>query len=139
MAGLLDFLRPGLHRWFMERLRRIAVFLLILAVLPWGAYSGVRVSTSGASVGEVGVAQFLNGTENAAVPNEDPQAAFVAPAQKRCRTAALFGSPCGPHVTLSTTTITFDNPTSGQEVFRGPAKRLAAVVPSGPLDPPRVC
>jgi len=41
---------------------------------------------------------------------------------------ALFGSPCGPDVTLSATKIVFGNPSSRQAVFRDPAGD-----PSGPI------
>ena len=134
---MLDIQDLGLPRSFMAFLGRITKFLLVLAVLPWGAYSVAGTSPSVVWVDMISVAQLVDLTDRADVGSRDPDLAIVAPVKKRCRTAALFGSPCGPDVTLSATKVVFGNPTSRPAVFRDPAGWLAGVEPSGPHDPPR--
>jgi len=106
----------------MAFLGRITKFLLVLAVLPWGAYSVAGTSPSVVWVDMISVAQLVDLTDRADVGSRDPDLAIVAPVKKRCRTAALFGSPCGPDVTLSATKVVFGNPTSRQAVFRDPGR-----------------
>lgn len=104
----------GLHRLNMNRLRQIAIFLLILAVLPWGAYSSARASHAAPDIGTVSaMAQAIPAEGAGAFSDQSPETKF-APMQKRCRTAALFGSPCGPQVTLTISIITFGIPLSGK-------------------------
>jgi hypothetical protein len=112
----------------MSVLRRLALVVLILAVLPWGAYAqgwggaGTPVALGGKVVG----------------PDDDGAAPKFLGKPKRCRTAMLLGAACGPDMALVALPL-FAEPILALVRFlpdRGHRGRHQ--VPEGALDPPRL-
>jgi hypothetical protein len=123
----------------MALFRSLAIFILVLAVMPWGAYSGALASQS-----------RLQQTPGLAIADSDaaPVAVsigglrvgtFVAPKPKRCRTAVLIGSPCGPDIALPGSALSLDLTDADNAVLSAGGTQLTGVKPAGSLDPPRPC
>lgn len=123
----------------MAMLRSLAILILVLAVLPWGAYSGALASqsrfqqTSGLAVEDseaapvaVSIGGLRDGTS-------------VVPKPKRCRTAVLIGSPCGPDIALLGSALSLDLTVDDNAVLPAGGTQLTGVKPAGSLDPPRSC
>lgn len=113
--------------------------MLVLAVLPWGAYSGALASqslpqqNSGLAVADSDaayVAVSIGGLHGGT---------FVAPKQKRCRTAVLIGSPCGPDIAFLGSALSLDLTVDDDAVLPAGGTQLTGVTPPGSLDPPRSC
>lgn len=66
-------------------LRHVLIPVLMVLMLPWGAFGSVA-----APAGVTGVA-----TDQAAGPD-----AAVAPGKRKCRSGVLPGSPCGPDLAV---------------------------------------
>ena len=135
----VDTRATEMHCQPMAVLRQIAIFLLVLAVLPWGAYSGGLAPTQMVKP-DSHVAAYAEPLKHGTNVSSDTQTGpFLATVTKRCRTAALFGSACGPDLALPLTTVTGGNPMKGKDVFRKSVVWPLTVEPSVPLAPPRLC
>lgn len=123
----------------MAALRSVAILLVVLTVLPWGAFSGALAAQARPLAGwSVTVA----GADTRPVlrsPDEPQDAAFVAPAPKRCRTAGLIGSSCGLDIALAKGMDPLAPATARWQSYRQARKVLVGVTPPGSLDPPRFC
>ena len=86
----------------MSVLRLIAILVLVLAVMPWGAFYGAQAfpyltqRDPGKVIADPSVAR--------ATVSTDGQRGAAALSQ-RCRTAILVGSPCGPDIVLPRSVI----------------------------------
>ena len=89
----------------MFALRLIAILVLVLAVMPWGAFYGVQASPyltqrdPGKVIADPSVARATVSTDG------QRGVAALSPKPKRCRTAILVGSPCGPDIVLPRSVI----------------------------------
>ena len=116
--------------WF----RSLALLLLVLAVMPWGAYSGATTLQSGVQqdAGFVGA-----GPDSAVSSGEFRNGIAFAPKPKRCRTAILLGAPCGPDLALPGSVLSPDLTGVDDAVLLAGETQLAGVKLAGSLDPPR--
>jgi hypothetical protein len=123
----------------MNLLRSIATSILILTVLPWGAYSGAYASHS--QFQQSPVATLSNSDLLLViVSNEAEQnATFVSAVPKRCRTAVLIGSACGPDIAPPGPAISLDPFVASNSVPHASETRLVGKAPIGTRDPPRFC
>ncbi|TGD67134.1 hypothetical protein EYC08_00185 [Tabrizicola sp. WMC-M-20] len=120
-------------------LRSFARLLLVLAVLPWGAYSGAMAAQS-APPQDAGFADAGPVSAGVAVTGGDLRDGMAfAPKPKRCRTAVLLGTPCGPDLALPGSALSPDLTDVANAVLPADGSRLAGVKPAGSLDPPRAC
>ncbi|WP_103335258.1 hypothetical protein [Pseudotabrizicola formosa] len=123
----------------MVWLLSIARLLLVLAVLPWGAYSGAAALPSGDHQAAV-VAAAGPEPAGAAVSGDDRRDGLdFASKPKRCRTAVLLGAPCGPDLALPGSAPSPDLPGGEDALLPADGVQLAGVTPAGSLDPPRAC
>lgn len=125
----------------MSMIRSIAILILVLAVLPWGAFSAVFVPRANVMVQpetnfvsvEPDQAQFL-------MAQDDGRGlAIIAPQQKRCRTATLIGASCGPDVLLPTTGAQLAPVVATDVVLPADAPPPIEAAPMNEPDPPRFC
>lgn len=125
----------------MSMIRSIAILILVLAVLPWGAFSAVFVhrasvmaqpETNFTSV-EPDQAQFLSAQD------DGRGWAIVAPPQKRCRTAALIGAACGPDVALPASGAQLAPVVATDLVLPADTPPPIEAAPMNEPDPPRFC
>lgn len=121
----------------MAHIRALAVFLLVLTMLPWGAYSAVNAAAL-----PVGHAQSISATDlclagdMVGTNQSEPRAANLP---RHCRTGVLIGSPCGPDLALLGN-ATAPNLIGAHSVrFRITTARLVGVPPTATLDPPISC
>jgi hypothetical protein len=123
----------------MRVLHSVAILLLVLVMLPWGAYSGARVPASTAQ--KVSLEAFEDEVGDLIVEvaeARDERTALAVQKAKECRTASLPGSPCGPDVGLLSSSTS--GPTSAPHDAKRPDGRLlSGLTPPGILDPPRSC
>lgn len=113
----------------MKPLRALLLVLLVVAVLPWGAFASAH------AVPVPGDTQRDASTQIMDIPTQNEAAAIGL--QRRCHGPALPGSPCQPdHVLLP---VQDAMPERGSAVvLRLKAGRAGSgLPPSGPLDPPR--
>lgn len=133
-------------------LRSLARIVLILAILPWGAYSPAHAAQFAR------VAQFSSAQSDAARPQNvaesgaesgtplsvipippQPIRAQFTLAKKHCRTMSLLGSSCGPDVALGAVARVY----GPSAVRRVPpvfdAVTLIGAAPLRVLDPPKFC
>jgi hypothetical protein len=107
-------------------LRRFALLVLILAVLPWGAYAHAWAAP--APVLSIDAAMSA---DDGAVPTK-----FMGK-PKRCRTALLLGAACGPDVSLVLSAWVIKPRLVLGEVEQARERLLVDRAPEGALDPPR--
>ena len=121
----------------MVIVRSIAIFILILAVMPWGAYTTARAAQIQQ---QTRIAAAIHDTDQiAASPDTQQTVASVAPMRKRCHGPALLGSPCGPYATIPASTVPLSPVTSVASVLSGVGTLPSGGIPRGTLDPPRSC
>jgi hypothetical protein len=107
-------------------LRRLALLVLILAVLPWGAYAHAWGARAPVLVVGTGIA-----ADDGAAPTK-----FLSK-PKRCRTALLLGAACGPDVSLLLSPWVIKPRLVLGPVEQARERLLADRAPEGALDPPR--
>ena len=123
----------------MFALRLIAILVLVLAVMPWGAFYGAQASPyqiqrdPGPVIVDPGVAGVTVSTDG------QRGAAVLSPKPKRCRTAILVGSPCGPDIALPGLVISLQLTSACNAMVPDAGVWLIGVMPPGSLDPPRSC
>lgn len=119
----------------MTMLRSIATLLLILTLLPWGAYA------SQSKFQQTAVSKLSDAEPSLVVVDSDAgqTPVFVSANTKRCRAAGLIGSSCGPDIAIPRSTISFDPFVTTNAVTRADEPRLIGTTPSTALDPPRFC
>lgn len=120
----------------MQLLRSIATLIAILMVMPWGAFSGAQASLTRFEHRATSFAPDV-GAAFVAVTNDTEQR--LAPMPKRCRTAVLIGSACGPDVAIPEASISLVALGSITSVWRAAGVRLVGRMPADPLEPPRTC
>lgn len=121
----------------MAFVRSIFIFILILAVMPWGAYTTARAAQIQQ---HTRLAADIHDTDQiAASPDTQQTAASVAPMRKRCHGPALLGSPCGPYATIPASTLPLSPLNSVASVLSEVGTLPSGVTPRGTLDPPRFC
>lgn len=123
----------------MVWLRSLALLLLVFAVMPWGAYSGAIAvhSRLHQEPGSAGAGPDAAGVAVSAGDLRDGMS--FAPKPKRCRTAVLLGSPCGPDLALPESARSPDLRGVADAVLPDGKVHLAGVKLEGSLDPPRAC
>ena len=123
----------------MSVLRLIAILVLVLAVMPWGAFYGAQASPyltqrdPGQVIADPSVARVTVSTDG------QRGAAALSPKPKRCRTAILAGSPCGPDIALLGSVISLQLTGACNAMVPDAGAWLAGVTPPGSLDPPWCC
>ena len=123
----------------MSVLRLIAILVLVLAVMPWGAFYGAQASPyltqrdPGQVIADPSVARVTVSTDG------QRGAAALSPKPKRCRTAILVGSPCGPDIVLPRSVISLQLTSACNAMVPDAGAWLTGATPPGSLDPPRSC
>lgn len=121
----------------MVYIRALAVFLLVLTLLPWGAYSPVNAAALPViHAKSIAATDLCLGGDMVGANQVEPR---TANSPHHCRTAVLVGSPCGPDLALLGN-ATAPNLTRAHSVrFRITTARLVGVPPTAALDPPISC
>lgn len=115
----------------MNPFRALFLVLIVLAVLPWGAFASAQVPAS------AGVAQPDMVARAQVLDDPAPGAKVTVGLQRRCPGPALPGAPCQPdHVLLPVQTEPPEDRPMRAPVPHSDAVR-AGLNPSRPLDPPR--
>ena len=123
----------------MSVLRLIAIVILVSAEMPWGAVYGAQASPyliqrdSGPVIADPNLAPVTVSTDG------QRGAVVVLPKPKRCRTAILLGSPCGPEIALPGSVISLQLAGACNAMVPDAGAWLTGVTPPGSLDPPRSC
>lgn len=121
----------------MKTARLLILTLLILTILPWGAYVPAYAEATAATAPETSSFDQLSAApaERAAIPVASRAKIFL---KRKCRTAKFPGSPCGPDVLLQGVKTTC----AGARVHpapRPPVDRSAqGVSHAPPREPPRL-
>jgi hypothetical protein len=113
----------------LQALRLTLLGLLLLALLPWGAYAR--------PLGPTG-AQAYQSADAVAVTIA-PQGDVTATAARRCRGPALLGSACGPDVGLAAVQAPLCDPGQSRPDWPDTTQPFQGVVVIGLTDPPRSC
>ncbi|MFT4151480.1 MAG: hypothetical protein QM656_14870 [Paracoccaceae bacterium] len=118
----------------MSRLRSFIVLVLIVAVLPWGAWSGVRAAVLRSSLQAEAPAGLALPQARTAGP--DKAGTVLLPAWI-CAGKAMPGTHCGSDVVFLPPPVV-----PGAPELAAPLTTTGAVLPAGraprpPLDPPR--
>ncbi len=120
----------------MRPLQTLGTLILVILILPWGAYSGKFAAMAQAQDATVAVApDVLNMAPQIAAMDQ----AQIAPAPKRCCIAIMTGSPCGTDVVLAVSQSIPQGVTSRPKKHLIANMRLRGVVPAEDWDPPRPC
>jgi hypothetical protein len=137
LSGLsgLDVHFSGLHQHQMARFRSIALLILILAIMPWGAYTSALAAhaqkVTGSTFG------LSDAAHDGASIHERTMSVVAAPKGKRCHGPAVLGSPCGPQAVVPAET-TLVTPAEAIAAIRpGAGKLPLGMKPPGTLEPPR--
>lgn len=117
----------------MRFARPVLTFLLLVAMLPWGAYAG----SHGAALPDADFLASVASDGTAAADLE--QATQVVLAAKRCRGPALPGASCGPDVGLPGTSALVQPTRTALSLWPAAPPLLVGPGPEGLLDPPRSC
>jgi hypothetical protein len=126
----------------MSLVRPIIACVLILAMLPWGAYArtfGPAHVRGQIEVGDQTVWQTADVVVTAVQALSDAADEAVVSATKRCRAAGLPGSPCGPDLRLPSEMAVMPAIRVSAVVYPVAQHRLSGRVPAGIPDPPRSC
>ncbi|WP_156025970.1 hypothetical protein [Sulfitobacter sp. 20_GPM-1509m] len=111
----------------MTVLRALLLALMVLVVMPWGAFSAVYPALA-----QPAHASASDASQVSAVP------ASVERPRKRCRTATLPGSPCAQDIRLHDS-VTLNAPARDAEVPVPQDRVLRSSVPKPPPQgPPRL-
>lgn len=119
----------------MTTLRSFAILLLVLVLLPWGAFA------SQSNVQQPAIANLSYADLSMVMMENDVGTATVTVSAnaKRCRFAGLIGSACSPDITIPRSTLPRDPVVTRNVVPRADDTRLVGATPSTALDPPRFC
>lgn len=123
----------------MALLRSIAILILIVAVMPWGAYAGALAARSPVLVHAVPAVTDADVSQSVVSKDGQDSPGLIMPKPKRCRTAVLIGSACGPDVAIPGSAIPVDLSAACRAVPTADAMQLVGLTPPGSLDPPRFC
>ncbi len=134
----------------MTVFRSLLRLLLIVLILPWGAYSPAHAAQTRA------MARPLIGAVTAKTPDQRPAlisemqviigissviarapVATIEPRPKHCRIASLFGSTCGPDIALAGGLSLPARGVSHLPLIAQDEVPLRGYAPLGALDPPR--
>lgn len=121
----------------MAGFRSLALFTLIMALLPWGAHTSAFAART---LTENRFALAVSQTSQEAVSvQEQTISVLAAPISKRCHGPAVLGSPCGPQAVVPDE-ILMPTPTETIATLHpGIDKPPAGMKPPSSLDPPRSC
>lgn len=140
VRGVVDHRGFGGHRGIMALLRKITLLTLLLALLPWGAYSAeLRANPA-----------FEQRIESPSIPaalptslqtavDHGPSPDRVMAKPTRCRTGVLPGSACAMDIDLPVASGSDDAARSGAPPRPGDPLDPAEAYQAGLLDPPRSC
>lgn len=140
VRGVVDHRGLGGHRAVMAFLRKISLLILLLALLPWGAYSAeLRANPA-----------FEQRIESPSIPaalptslqtavDHGPSPDRVMAKPTRCRTGVLPGSACAMDIDLPVASGSDDAARSGTPPRPGDPLDPAEADQAGLLDPPRSC
>jgi hypothetical protein len=117
----------------MANHRVIALFILILAILPWGAYT----SALKPQVQDSGFALPFPEARQTASRDEPPGPTLAVSIGKRCHGPAILGSPCGPQVVLPGASPLSASIAGSAELRPGLHALPMGIAPPSSLDPPR--
>lgn len=123
---------PDQHRSYLSSmgiLRTVLLTLMIVAFLPWGAFSAKFV---------LSVELALDDSQTLVAPGKfDTDKSLVSDRSKRCKGPSLPGSPCGPAVIATQSGDVPDyNRRPTQARFRRHVHLLEGVASAAVLDPP---
>lgn len=122
-GGQLAFPGDRCMKEMMDILRRSLILLMLSALLPWGAYSA---SFTAADLSDLAAAPVADAGE------------LVASVKRKCRTATLPGSPCGPDLAEQPCTTAIYAPAIACAVHRRDVWSAAEQAQSPPTGPPRL-
>lgn len=122
----------------MRAFRFLAIMILVILILPWGAYAG-KFAAVAQPQPEMAVAAVAHDGDVAAPQPPAGDKARVASTPTRCRTAILSGSTCGTDVVLATALITPQIAFSRQNAHPIADTRRDGLVSATDPDPPRSC
>ncbi len=119
--------------------RLVGILILVLAILPWGAYSGALASQNKGD--RIAAALFAddNVSHEVARGGDERGLAIVSAPKKRCRTGILVGSACGLDAAIVGPTTSIDPSGACNSHLSAGSMLLAGQPPKGILDPPRSC
>ena len=122
----------------MSPLRALAVVMLCLAVLPWGAYvHGANLAPrAGIALGSGDGIDRADGPRDRALAIAQGPGQTVAPVPAPCR-KAVFGTACGLDVALVATTLPPMPDGAASRLAAMPAIPRGGAPPGGPTTPPR--
>ena len=121
----------------MAGFRSLALFTLIMALLPWGAHTSAFAART---LTENRFALAVSQTSQEAVSvQEQTISVLAAPISKRCHGPAVLGSPCGPLAVVPGETIILPLIEAITALRPGVDKPPAGMKPPSSLDPPRSC
>lgn len=117
--------------------RFLAVYLLILTLLPWGAYSTAKAAQQ--PLLALQVAYVADPCQDADTAGAQPTQARLAALPHQCRTGILAGSPCGADPAVFASAPAPDMTRTLHIRFPHTVARFVSIVPTRMLDPPRGC
>lgn len=140
VRGVVDHRGLGGHRGIMALLRKITLLTLLLALLPWGAYSaGLRANPALESRIEYPAIRTALPTSLQTADDHGLSPGLLVAKPTRCRTGVLPGSACAMDIDLPVASGSDDATRSGAPPRPGDPLDPAEADQAGLLDPPRSC
>lgn len=140
VRGGVDHRGFGGHRAVMAFLRKISLLILLLALLPWGAYSaGLRANPALESRIEYPAIRTALPTYLQTADDNGLSPGLLVAKPTRCRTGVLPGSACAMDIDLPVASGSDDATRSGAPPRPGDPLDPAEADQAGLLEPPRSC
>ena len=140
VRGVVDHRGLGGHRAVMAFLRKISLLILLLALLPWGAYSAeLRANPAFDARIEYPAIRTALPASLQTADDHGPSPDLVMAKPTRCRTGVLSGSACAMDIDLPVASGSDDAARSGAPPRPGDPLDPAEADQAGLLDPPRSC
>lgn len=121
----------------MLLVRSLAVYLLVLTLLPWGAYSTAKAAQQ--PLLALQVLSIADHCQDADTASAQPTQSRLAALPHQCRTGILVGSSCGADPAVFASAPAPDMTRALHIQFLHTVARFVSVVPTRMLDPPRAC
>ena len=118
----------------MILLRSFAVYLLVLTLLPWGAYSTAKAAQQ--PLLALQVLSIPDPCQDADTPGAQPRLAALP---QGCRSGILVGSSCGADPAVFASAPAPDMTRTLHIRFPHTVACFVSIVPTRMLDPPRGC
>ncbi|SFD24146.1 hypothetical protein [Tropicimonas isoalkanivorans] len=119
----------------MRNLHNIVILILVVCVLPWGAYAG---ALSAKATPKWAVATQHPSDDMAVIAAEAGSTLKAERPPKACRKGMLPGSPCGPDLAIPITAARCARAPALRLLRPDPGCRRTGMAPPGQLDPPRL-